>query len=495
MTHRRGTRGAAVVGAGPNGLAAAVTLARAGIPVTIFEGRDTPGGGTRTSEVVQLGVWHDVCSAIHPMAFASEFFTEFELTRRVDFVTPDISYANPLDARDASGGSAALAYRDLERTASALGRDGDAYRRFYEPLLSHLDGVLDASLGGSILRVPRSVSGLMRLGLRTLEQGSPLWNLRFHEDLAPALMTGVAAHTIGKIPRLATSAVGVVLGALGHAVGFPVPVGGSQVIAQALVDDVIDHGGVLLTNTSITSMRQLDDFDVVIFDTSARAMSEIAADHLPSCYRKKLARQRYGNGVAKVDYVLDGPVPWADERVHGTATVHLGGSRQETAYAENEVARGRHPERPYVLLAQPDSFDTGRNPEGTHAIWSYTHVPHGSARDVSDAVTAQIERFAPGFTDRIVALTVTSAAELARYNPNYIGGDISSGAVTLSQLLARPTLSADPWRTPTPGIYLGSSATPPGPGVTGLPGWYAALSALKHEYGLEAPSLGLAANE
>lgn len=491
MTHTSGSRGAAVVGSGPNGLAAAVTLARAGIPVTVFEGHDTPGGGTRTAETVRPDVWHDVCSAIHPMAFASTFFKHFELTRRVDFVTPEISYANPLDGAASPDGLAALAYRDLDRTARDLGRDGAAYRRFYRLLLGDLDGVLDASLGGAMVQIPGSISGLLRLGLRTLEQGSPMWNLRFSEAHAPALMTGVAAHTIGALPRLSTSAVGVVLGALGHAEGFPVPVGGSRAIATALVDDLRAHGGELVTGTHITSMRELANFDTVFFDTSARALAEIAGDALPAKYRRTLLRQKYGNGVAKVDYVLDGPIPWRDERVHGTATVHLGGSREETAHAENEIARGRHAERPYVLLAQPDAFDTARNPEGTHAIWSYTHVPHGSAIDVTEQVTRQIERFAPGFRDRIIDSRTTTAAELATYNPNYIGGDISSGAVTLRQLIARPTIGADPWRTPTPGLYLCSSATPPGPGVHGLAGFYAARSALTHEYGLELPPLGL----
>ena len=490
MTQVRGTRCAAVVGSGPNGLAAAVTLARAGIPVTVFERNDTVGGGTRTAEVAMPGVLHDVCSAIHPMAFGSRFFSEFALPDRVQFVTPDVSYANPLDGSASPDGRAAIAYRDLDRTAEALGRDGSAYRRFYEPLVNHLDGVLDASLGGSMIRIPKSLTGLALLGLRTLEQGTPLWGLRFAEAAAPALMTGVAAHSIGKLPRLSTAAVGVVLGALGHSVGFPVPVGGSRAIAQALVDDITRHGGEIVTGVDISSMHQLADYDTVIFDTSARALTEIAGDRLPAKYRRQLLRQRFGNGVTKVDYVLDGPIPWADERVHQTATVHIGGSRRETSFAEREVARGRHPERPYVLLAQPDGFDTLRNPTGTHAIWSYTHVPHGSAVDMSAHVTRQIERFAPGFRDRIRATHVTTAAELATYNPNYVGGDISAGAVDLRQLIVRPTFGPEPWRTPVPGLYLGSSATPPGPGVHGLAGWYAATSALTHEYGIAAPGLG-----
>lgn len=474
---------AAVVGSGPNGLAAAVTLARAGVTVTVFEAHDTIGGGTRTAEVVAPGVLHDVCSAIHPMAFASEFFREFELTKRMEFVVPEISYANPLN------NGAAIAYRDLDRTAEELGRDGNAYRRLYAPLLRRLDGVLDMALGGSMLRWPADPLAALRLGLSAVEQGTPLWNLRFREEAAPALVTGAAAHSIGRMPRIATAAVGIVLGALGHAGGWPVPVGGSRAISDVLAADLLAHGGTIRTSTPITHMGELSEFGVVIFDTSARALAEIAGNRLPAGYRKKLRALRYGDGVAKVDFVLDGEIPWADERVRDAATVHVGGSRAETAFAENQVSRGRHPDHPYVLLAQTTKFDPARNPADRHAIWSYVHVPHGSTLDMTESVTRQIERFAPGFRDRITAVKASTAEQLSQYNPNYVGGDISAGAVSLKQLLWRPTFGPDPWRTPTPGIYLASSSTPPGPGVHGLSGWYAARSALKHEYGMGAPDL------
>lgn len=485
-------QGAAVVGAGPNGLAAAVTLARAGVPVTVFEAADSIGGGTRTSEEVEAGVLHDVCSAIHPMALATEFFREFELERRVRFVSPEASYAHPLDPSPHNpAGRAAIAFRDLHRTAAELGRDGSAYTRFYRPLLRHLDGVIDTALGGRLLRWPEHPSAAIFTGIRTLEQGSRLWNLRFRDEQAPALMSGVAAHSIGRMPNLATSGVGVLLGALGHARGWPVPVGGSRVISDALANDLLAHGGRIETDHTIADVRELTGYRVSLFDTSARGLLKIAGTVLPARTRRALARFRSGDGAAKVQFVLDGPIPWLDPRVAEAPTVHIGGSRAEIASAEASVARGHHPERPYVLLAQTAGADPGRNDPRSNAIWSYTHVPHGSTVDVSERVIAQIERFAPGFRDLIRTMRVTTAAQLADANPNYHGGDFSGGALTLRQLVARPTLTAEPWRLPAAGLYLCSSSTPPGPGVHGLPGWFAARSALRHEYGLEAPHLGL----
>lgn len=490
-------RPAAVIGAGPNGLAAAVTLARAGVPVTVFEAAEIPGGGVRTGEFVREGVLHDACSAIHPMALATPFFRAFELERRMRFAIPEVSYANPLDGRAGGGRDrAAIAYRSLGRTADELGRDGEAYRRFYQPLIARTEGVVDFALGPGMLRLPRDLGAAVVTGLRTLEQGTALWNLRFREEAAPALIAGSAAHSIGPMPGLATAGVGTVLGALGHVRGWPVPIGGSRAIGEALVDDLLAHGGEIRTGRAIDDVRDLDGYGdgaygAVVFDTSARGLARIAGSVLPERFRGALERFAYGDGATKVDFVLDGPIPWKDPRVAAAPTVHLGGSRAETARSELEVSRGRHPDRPFVLLAQTDEHDPGRNPDGVHAIWAYTHVPKGSDVDMREAVIRQIERFAPGFRERIVAVRQRTAAELAQYNRNYHGGDFSAGAVTVRQLLARPTLSRDPWRTPARGIYLASSSAAPGPGVHGLCGWYAALSALRHEYGLPAPRLGL----
>ncbi|MHA3723276.1 phytoene desaturase family protein [Leucobacter sp. HY1910] len=484
--------GAAVIGSGPNGLAAAVTLARAGVPVTVYEAAETIGGGTRTTELVAPGVLHDVCSAIHPTALATGFFREFELEKRIEFAVPDASYANPLDRDGGSpDGRAAIAYRDLARTAHELGRDGHSYARLYAPILRRIEGAIDFAWGGSMLRMPRDPLAAIATGFATFEQGTPLWNARFKESAAPALVSGVAAHSIGRMPNLATAAVGMMLGALGHARGWPVPIGGSRSIAHALEQDLLAHGGRIETGHAIDDVRELDGYSSVFFDTSARGLANIAGERLPARYARALRRFRYGDGATKVDFVLDGPIPWHDPRVAETPTVHLGGSRAEAARAEAAVARGAHPERPYVLLAQPTRFDPERNAPGTNAVWSYTHVPAGSSFDVTERVIAQIERYAPGFRDRIVAVKMTTAEELASYNRNYHGGDFSAGAVTLPQLVARPTLSPEPWRTPVKGLYLCSSSTPPGPGVHGLSGWYAAKAALKREYGLQAPRLGL----
>ncbi|GAA1316137.1 NAD(P)/FAD-dependent oxidoreductase [Leucobacter albus] len=483
--------GAAVVGSGPNGLAAAVTLARAGLPVTVFEASDTIGGGARTGSHVAPGVRHDVCSSIHPMALATGFFREFELAKRIDFVIPDASYAHPLDG--GAGQRAAVAYRDLERTAAELGDDGAAYARLYAPLLARLDGVLDLALGGALARWPSDLGAALAFAARALEQGTPAWGMRFRSESAPALLAGVAAHNVGRMPGLAGAGVALVLGALGHSSGWPVPVGGSQAITDALAAELIACGGRIETGRRIRDLGELDGYELRLFDTSPRGLAEIAGEALPQRYRRKLLRFRYGDAAAKVDWVLNGPVPWLDQRVAAAPTVHLGGTRAEIAAAEAAVARGRHADRPYVLLTQPTASDPGRNAPGVHAVSSYTHVPSGSTVDVGAAVTAQVERFAPGFRERVVAVHVTPAAQLARDNLNYIGGDFSAGAVSLPQLLARPVMSPEPWRTPVQGIYLCSSATAPGPGVHGLAGWYAARVALRREFGIESPSLALGA--
>lgn len=470
----------AIVGSGPNGLAAAVTMARAGLPVTVFESAATPGGGTRSLPLLRAGVLHDVCSAIHPMALESGFFKNFGLEEKIEFVVPEVSYANPLE-----NGKAVLAYLDLELTARELGPDGASYERLYVPLLERLDGVLDFALGGAALRMPRDLRAVVSLALRTLEQGSAAWNLRFKNEEAPALITGVAAHSIGKMPNLATAAGGLVLGALGHARGWPVPVGGSRVITDALLHDLALHGAKVVTETRIKRLEELAGFKTIIFDTSTTEMLQIVGDKFNSRYRRALSRFRFGDAAAKVDFILDGPIPWQDERVAATPTVHLGGTRADVQRSEREVALGRHPAKPYVLLSQPTAFDRARNPEGLHTVWAYTHVPHGSKLDMTDSVTKQIERFAPGFRDRVIDSGSITADGFERYNSNYVGGDFSAGAITIKQLLARPLLRNDPWRTPVMGVYLASSATSPGPGVHGLNGWYAARSALKREYGID----------
>jgi phytoene dehydrogenase-like protein len=471
---------AVVVGAGPNGLAGAVTLARAGLRVRVYERADQPGGGAATRQLTLPGFHHDVCSAVHPMAFESRFFREFGLRDRIPFVTPEISFAQPLD-----GGRAGIAYRDLDRTRDELGIDGRAYDRLLRPLVEHA-GEVAGFTGSPLLRMPDRLRIPLAFGLRSLEQGTLAWNRRFRGDVAPALLTGVAAHTILAQPSIAGAGAGLALTTYAHAQGWPIPVGGSQSIVTALLDDLRAHGGEVVLDHDVVDLADLPAAAVTLLDITPRAFLDLAGHRLPTRYRRALQRFRYGGGVAKVDFALSGPVPWRHPELARAGTVHVGGTRAEVAAAENEVNRGRLPERPYVLVSQPSVFDGSRAPEGQQTLWTYTHVPAHSGADRREAVTAQIERFAPGFRDTILATHSRSAVEVERHNPNYPGGDIAAGAPNLWQLLARPTVSAEPWRTPLPGVYLASASTAPGPGVTGLPGWFAARSALQHEFGIDA---------
>ncbi len=471
---------AIVVGAGPNGLAAAVTLARAGLSVTVYERAATIGGGSRTQELTLPGFHHDVCSAVHPLALASGFFRRFGLDKRIDLVVPELSYGHPLD-----NGRAGLAWRDLERTVDGLGRDGASYRRLMGPLVEDADRVAQFT-GSALLQVPRHPLTALRFGLRALEQGSIDWNTRFREDVAPALLTGVGAHAIRPMPSLATAAASLSLGAYAHARGWPIPVGGSRAITDALADDLRAHGGTIITDTEVGSLDELPPARAVLLDVSPAALVRIAGDRLPSSYVRRLERFRYGNAAAKVDFALSGPVPWQNADLAQAGTVHVGGTRAEIARAEYEVAQGRHSADPYVLVAQPSVGDPGRAPEGKHVLWAYTHVPADSTVDQTEAVTRQIERFAPGFRDVVIASASRTAVDLEHENPNYVGGDIAAGEASFAQLFARPILSTDPWRTPAEGVYLSSSSTPPGPGVHGLAGYYAARSALRSSFGITA---------
>ncbi|MBD7994827.1 NAD(P)/FAD-dependent oxidoreductase [Arthrobacter sp. Sa2CUA1] len=471
-----------VVGAGPNGLAAAVTMARAGLSVRVLEAAPTAGGGSRTRELMQPGHLHDVCSAVHPMALAAPFFRRFGLAERIRFTVPEASYAQPLD-----GGRAAVAYRSLERTILGLGADGQAFGALMRPLVQHSEAIT-AMLMNPLLRLPRNPAAALRFGLAALEQGTPAWNRRFSGDAAPALLTGVMAHPVGRLPSLPSAGAGLLLAVLAHTVGWPVPEGGSRSIADALAADLRQHGGELETGQRVDSLAEISS-RAVILDTSPTGLLRLAGNRLPGRYAHRLEKFRYGNAACKVDFILSGPVPWTNPEVAAAGTVHLGGTRAETAAAEAEVASGRHPERPYVLVSQPSGFDPSRAPAGRHILWSYCHVPAGSERDMTEAVTAQIERFAPGFRDLIVQSQATTAAGLAAYNENYVGGDFGAGAVTLAQMIRRPVASPTPWATPLPGVYLCSASTPPGPGVHGMGGYHAASLALRQVFDLPVPDL------
>jgi phytoene dehydrogenase-like protein len=477
---------ALVVGSGPNGLAAAVVLAAAGLRVEVHEGADTVGGGTRTEESTLPGFRHDICSAVHPMAMASPFFQAFDLAARgVEMLQPDVAYAHPLD-----GGRAGLAWRDLDRTAAGLGPDAGAWRSLLGPLVTRWEAVAGTALG-DLRRVPDRPGTALRLGWRMAEQGSRLWDARFRDDVAPAMLTGVAAHAITPLPGLAAAGAGLVLAALAHGVGWPLPRGGSQAIADALAAEVRRLGGRIVTASRVDSLDELPPARAVLLDVAPSGLSRLAGDRLPGRYARQLTAFRHGGAACTVDYALSGPVPWAAPACERAGTLHLIGSRREAMTAEREVAAGRHAERPYVLAVQPGVVDPGRAPAGRHVLATYAHVPNGSTVDVGAAVTAQIERFAPGFRDLVLAEHVVTAAGGQARNPNHVGGDIAGGAATAWQLVMRPVARWDPYRTPLPGVYLCSASTPPGPGVHGMAGVHAARRALRQRFGVRTDPLDL----
>ncbi|WP_208300488.1 NAD(P)/FAD-dependent oxidoreductase [Mycobacterium sp. DL592] len=469
-----------VVGSGPNGLAAAVICARAGLSVRVLEAQPTLGGGSRTLADPEYGeVRHDICSAIHPLALASPFFAEFDLPARgVGLAVPEISYANPLP-----GGGAAIAYHDLARTSAGL-QQGASWQALFEPLTRNADTVLGLLLGNK-RSVPTNIPASVALARRMLEQGTPAWGSLRGED-ARALFTGVAAHTISRMPSLVAAGAGLMLATLGHTVGWPVPVGGSQAITDAMIADLQAHGGVLETNAEVRTPPS----GVVLYDTAPTALLNIYGDQLPDRYAKALRRYTFGPGVAKVDFVLSDEIPWADSRLASAATFHLGGSRAQMAHAEKEIAAGRHAEWPMVLGATPYTADLTRiDSQGRRPFWTYAHVPAGSTLDQTQAITAIMERFAPGFCDIVVASRSIPAARLADHDANYVGGDIGVGGNSVVRALLGPTPRVNPWSTPIPQAYLCSSATPPGGGVHGMSGYYAARTVLKREFGLPLPSL------
>ncbi len=469
-----------VVGSGPNGLSAAVICARAGLKVRVIEAQPTPGGGARTATDPEFdAVRHDLCSAIHPLALASPFFRDFKLADRIELAVPDISYASPLPGRPA-----VLAYRDIERTCAEL-CDGASWRRLLGPMVSHADAAVGFVLGDK-RSLPPSPAVAARLGVRMLTQGTPLWGALRGED-ARALFSGVAAHTISTMPSITSAGAGLMLATLAHTVGWPVPVGGSQAITDALLADLVAHGGELVLGETVTAPPP----GVVLYDTTARALLDIYGSALPSRYEKTLRRLRSGPGVAKVDFVLSGEIPWADERLAGCPTFHLGGSRAQMVLAEAEVAAGRHADWPMVLGASPHVADPKRiDAQGRRPFWTYVHVPNDSPVDQAQVVIGVMERFAPGFRDIVLATRSVPAAQMSAHNANYLGGDISAGGNNAWRAIAGPTLRWNPWTTPIPKAYLCSAATPPNGGVHGMAGFYAARAVLRREFGLDMPELG-----
>lgn len=465
-----------VVGSGPNGLSAAVICARAGVSVRVIEAQPTFGGGARTLPDPEFaGVSHDICSAVHPLALASPFFAAFDLRARgVELTVPEISYANPLP-----GGRSAIGYRDLERTCDEL-TDGESWRRLLGPLAADCDGVVGLLLGDK-RSIPPSIPAALRVAPRLLAQGSPAWGTLKGED-ARALFTGVAAHTISRMPSLVSAGAGTMLATLAHAVGWPIPVGGSQAIPDALAADLRAHGGELVCGEEVTTPPS----GVVLYDIAPTALLRIYGDRLPARYAKTLRRYRYGPGVAKVDFVLSDEIPWRDARLALAPTLHLGGDRKTMAFAEDEIAQGRHPDWPMVLAALPHLADPTRvDPQGRRPLWTYAHVPAGSTVDMSETVIGLFERFAPGFRDIVVGVRSVPAARLSDHNANLVGGDIGVGGNNMFSALTGPALRWNPWATPIPKAYLCSSATPPGGGVHGMAGFYTARTVLKREFGIK----------
>ena len=464
---------AIVVGSGPNGMAAAVALAREGVEVTVLEAQETIGGGARTSELTVPGVLHDQCSAIHPMAVGSPFLKSLGLERHgLEWRWPEVDLAHPLD-----DGSAGVMLRSLADTAAGLGAAGRGWKRMFDRPARGFDGLVDDLLQ-PVLHVPQHPLRLARFGLPSLAPATVL-SRSLASPRARALFGGVAAHSFSPLSRPMSSSVGMALICACHAFGWALPRGGSGAIIDALASVLREHGGRIETGRPVRSLAELPPADAVMLDTSPSSAAELAGDRLPSRIARAYRRYRHGPAAFKVDLAVEGGVPWANADCRRAATVHVGGRFEEIAAAEAEINRGQMPERPFVLVAQQYVADPGRSAGDVHPVWAYAHVPHGYDGDATEAVLAQLERFAPGLRDRIVGTSVRSPAQLEADNENYIGGDIVNGANTAIQTVIRPRFALDPYSTGIPGVYLCSAATPPGGGVHGMCGYNAAQSALR----------------
>ncbi|MGB0930008.1 MAG: phytoene desaturase family protein [Chitinophagales bacterium] len=464
---------AIIIGSGPNGLTAAIELARNGLKVLVLERAKTIGGGTRTAELTLPNFHHDYCSAVHPTGILSPYWRTLPLEKYgLEWITPPASIAHPLD-----GEEAVLMTQSIDETAANLGIDGEAWKKMLRPFLKNPHHLFEDSL--KPLGIPKHPILLARFGLKAMWPATRLANWQFKSHRAKALLAGCAAHSVLPLDMAFSSAIGVMFAVMGHTVNWPVAAGGSINITQALAAYLKELGGEIQTDTFITDFKQLPKAKAYLFDTDPLQVSRIAANELPKSYIKRLQKFNYGPGIFKVDWALDGSIPWADERCLQASTVHIGGTLEEINVSEKAAWEGRHCDKPYLILCQQSEFDKSRAPEGKHTGYAYCHVPHGSTVDMTEAIENQIQRFAPDFKDLILARHTTNTQQLKIYNPNHIGGNITGGANNIAQLFTRPVARLDPYSTPNPSIFICSSSTPPGGGVHGMCGYYAARSVLK----------------
>jgi phytoene dehydrogenase-like protein len=464
---------AVVVGSGPNGLAAAIEIAQAGHSVCVLEARETIGGGARSAELTLPGFVHDVCSAIHPLAIASPFFRSLPLSEHgLAWIQPPASLAHPF-----VDGTAAVLERSIERTGATLGPDAMAYAKCFSPLVRDAEKLVPEILA-PVVHLPRYPLPLMRFGLKALQSAERFVQRRFKGTRAPALFSGIAAHSNMRLDASPTAAVGLLLGMLGHSGGWPIPKGGSQKISDALGSYLISLGGKIITDMHVKSLRELPSARAVLLDMTPQQLLKLAGDQFPPSFRWELQKYQYGAGVFKMDWALSSPIPWKARGCLQAGTIHLGGTVEEIIASEQAVARGQCPQQPFVLLAQQSRFDETRAPQGKHTAWAYCHVPRGSKIDMAERIESQVERFAPGFRDCIIERHSMTPTQFETYNPNYVGGDISGGLQNLLQIIVRPSLRLSPYTTPIKSLFICSSSTPPGGGVHGMCGYHAARAAL-----------------
>ena len=473
---------AVVIGSGPNGLAAAILLRQQGLSVLLIEGKDTIGGGMRSAELTLPGFTHDICSAIHPLAAGSPYFQTLPLAAYgLEYIYPEIAAAHPFD-----NGEAAVLKQSLDETAALLGDDAGAYQNLMRPIVKDWPSIAPDVLGP--LHFPKHPLLMAQFGLAALNSATAVAS-RFKTEEAKGLFAGMGAHAMIPLTKLSSAAAGLVLMANGHLKGWPLPKGGTQKLADALASYFVSLGGKIEASTYITSLDQLPSSHAVLFDITPRQLLKIAGHKFSNIYNWQLERYRYGMGVFKVDWALDGPIPFTAEECHKAGTVHIGNTLSEIADTEQQTWDGKTADKPFVLLAQQSLFDPTRAPKGKHTAWAYCHVPNGSTADMTESIEKQIERFAPGFRERILAKHTLSPAQMEEYNPNNIGGDINGGVIDLGQLFTRPALRWSPYKTSAKGLYLCSASTPPGGGVHGMCGYYAAKRVLKDVFGISTEPL------